>query len=53
MIHDIGALVGAHAHAGLEVAAKVALGRDQRGRRLEGLRDGHVARLHVAEVDLP
>jgi hypothetical protein len=51
MVGDIGAIL----HGQVASKARDATGHvwDQVRRRLEGLRDGHLAALHVLEVDLP
>jgi hypothetical protein len=51
MVGDIGAIV----HGQVTGQARDTTGhvRNQVGRRLESLRDGHLAALHVLEVDLP
>lgn len=53
VVGDVGALANADAGAGSETRDHVGGTGDQAGRRLEGLGDGHVAVLHVLEVDLP
>ena len=53
VVHDVGALARPHAEAGPDIRNSRAGGGDDRGGRLKGLRGGHFAGLHVAEVDLP
>ena len=53
VVGDVGALANADAGAGSDVGDHVGGTGNQGRRRLEGLGDGHVAVLHVLEVDLP
>ena len=53
VVGDVGTLANADAGASSDVGHHVGGTGNQGGRRLEGLGDGHVAVLHVLEVDLP
>ncbi len=53
MVRDLGALCEAETGAGGQARHSSGGAGNERWRRREGLRDGHVAALHVLEVDLP